>query len=412
MRRMSDDLPRRSAFPWYLASSSLWLGGMSLQGVLVPWMLLGMLETSPARYSLSRVLIELPPIVALFAGGLLADRGDARRLLILLSVVACLPPLLIGEASLGFWPVVFFGIAMSTLQSLSDPARQAMLSRISRIDIQRTIVVTTIVTSLVGIGGFAVGGQIKTLGLDVVLLVEAALFALGIAALQRLPALPAHGAGPPQLLAGFRALRRLPLVRNIVGLNFLSSLFNAGAYTIAMPFVATQTYGGDAAFLANMFIAFTVGSIGSNVLLLTAMPLLRPGRLFSLLQLTRIAILAALFLEPPTWLFFLLVFAWGLNMGVTTTLVRTTVQELAPAPVRAQVLAILLFSFMVGAPLSAALLGQMVQATDPLTALLPGIPVSLAIFLAGAFGSGLWAYRSVSHPAVSLGPGPRRGSRE
>ncbi len=399
MRRMPNDPPRRSAFPWFLTSSSLWLGGMSLQGLLVPWMLLGMLETTPAQFSLSRVLMELPPLVALFAGGLLADRGDARRLLMGLSAAACLPPLLMGQASLGFWVVVAFGMAMSTLQALSDPARQAMLSRISRIDIQRTIVVATVVTSLVGIGGFAVGGQVKTLGLETVLIIEAAFFALGIAALQRLPAQPAYLAGPPRVLAGFAALRRLPLVRNIIGLNFLSSLFNAGAYTVAMPLVVTHTYGGDAAFLANMLIAFTIGSIGSNVLLFAVMPLLRPGRLFALMQLTRIAILALLWLQPPVWLFFLLVFAWGLNMGVTSTLVRTTVQELAPAPVRAQVLAILLLSFMLGAPLSAALLGQIVAATDPLTALLPGIPVSLAIFLAAAFGTGLWSYRSPSHPA-------------
>lgn len=400
---MSDAPPRRSAFPWYLASSSLWLGGMSLQGILVPWMLLGILETTPAQYSLSRVLIELPPIVALFAGGLLADRTDARRLLIALSVAACLPPLLMGRATLGFWPVVCFGMAMSTLQSLSDPARQAMLSRITRIDIQRTVVVATVVTSLVGIGGFAIGGQVRTLGLETALVIEAALFAVGIAALHRLPALPASLAGRPHVLAGFSALRRLPVVRNIVGLNFLSSLFNAGAYTIAMPFIVTEVYDGDAAFLANMFIAFTVGSIGSNVVLLSVMPLLRPGRLYSLLQLTRIAILALLFVKPPVWLFFALVCAWGLNMGVTSTLVRTTVQELAPAPVRAQVLAILLFSFMLAAPLSAALLGQIVEATDPLTALLPGIPVSLAIFLAGAFGSGLWSYRAPSHPAADTG---------
>lgn len=400
MRRMPELPPHRSAFPWYLTSSSLWLGGMSLQGILVPWLLLGVLETGPAQYSLSRVLIELPPIVALFAGGLLADRTDARRLLIALSVAACFPPLLMGGATPAFWPVVCFGMAMSTLQSLSDPARQAMLSRISRIDIQRTIVLATVVTSLVGIGGFALGGQVRTLGLQTALVIEAALFAVGIAALHRLPAQPTSLAGPPHVLAGFAALRRLPVVRNVVGLNFLSSLFNAGAYTVAMPFVVTEVYGGDAVFLANTFIAFTVGSIGSNVVLLSVMPLLRPGRLYSLLQLTRIAILALLFVKPPVWMFFALVCAWGLNMGVTSTLVRTTVQELAPAPVRAQVLAILLFSFMLAAPLSAALLGQIVQATDPLTALLPGIPVSLAIFLAGAFGSGLWSYRAPSHPGA------------
>ena len=89
-------------------------------------------------------------------------------------------------------------------------------------------------------------------------------------------------------------------------------------------------------------------------------------------------------------------------MGVTATLSRTTVQELAPASHRAQVLAVLLFSFMVSSPISAIILGQLIQATDPLTGLLPGIPVSLMIFLIGTLASGLWSYRSVSHPAKNI----------
>ena len=184
-------------------------------------------------------------------------------------------------------------------------------------------------------------------------------------------------------------------------LNFASSLFNAGGYAVAMPFVATKVYGGDAAFLANMFIAFALGGIAANAALYFAMPLLRPGRLFALLQLTRIAVFGALWCEPPVWLFFGCVFAWGLNMGVTSTLVRATVQELAPAARRAQILALLIFSFMIGAPISAALLGQIVAATDPLTALLPGIPVSLLIYGIVALRSRLWRYRCASHPAIA-----------
>ena len=65
-------------------------------------------------------------------------------------------------------------------------------------------------------------------------------------------------------------------------------------------------------------------------------------------------------------------FAWGLNMGVTTTLVRTTVQELADGAHRAQILSVLLVSFMISAPLSSMLLGNLIAGYDPLTALIPG----------------------------------------
>ena len=402
---MPTTLPPRSAFPWYLAASGLWLGALSLQWIIVPWVLIGVLEVGPERYSLARVLMEAPALLALFAGGVLADRSDGRRLLVGLAGVACLAPLAMAAATPTFWAVVSFGVVVALLQSLSDPARQSALSTVSRLDIQRAVVVVMVVTSAVGIGGLAVGGQVKSIGLPWVLAGEALLFALAGVAARALPPLPPTQVARPNLFAGFRALGRLPLLRDVVALNFVSSLVNAGAYTVAMPFIVTKVYGGDAAFLANLFIAFTAGAIVSNVVLYFVMPLLRPGRLFGLMQLTRALILLVLLQEPPAWLFFVLVAAWGLNMGVTSTLARVMVQEGAPAAQRAQVLALFVFSFMLAAPISAALLGQLAAATDPLTALLPGIPVSVLIFTAVLWRGELWRHRSPSHPLGDGAPG-------
>jgi predicted MFS family arabinose efflux permease len=146
-------------------------------------------------------------------------------------------------------------------------------------------------------------------------------------------------------------------------------------------------------------IVFTTGSIGSNVLLLAFMPLARPGRLFLLMQPVRAVLLIVLFVQPPTWLFLVVMFAWGLNIGVATTLVRTTVQELAAPALRSQILSILLVSFMVAAPASAMLLGELVEVAGARAALLPGVAVSLFIVLAGILGSPLWRARSPeAHP--------------
>ena len=83
-------------------------------------------------------------------------------------------------------------------------------------------------------------------------------------------------------------------------------------------------------------------------------------------------------------------------MGITTTLVRTVVQELAPEADRAKILAIFLLSFMAAAPLSSLMLGTLVEYTTPMTALLPGIPISIAIFVLALYATGLWAFRSPS----------------
>ncbi len=406
---MTPAEPSKSAYPWYLTSSSLWMAGMSLQGFLFTWLLVGTLETPADQVGIARSLAEFPPLLILLLGGVIGDRLNGRHFLTAMHLLMALPPLLIigvfEAGALSYAWVVIFGVLMASIQAFSDPARQSTLSRVSRLDVQRSVTIMTIFTSGVGIGGFYLGGQLDTLGLSTVLLIQALIFALGMIATWRLPDLPAvavHSARPA-LGAGLRALWQLPLVRNVIGLNFASSLFNAGAYIVAIPYIVKETYGGDAAFFATVMTVFTIGSIGSNVALLLFMPLRYPGRLFLIMQLTRAVILLLLFSRPSLWLFYVGIFAWGLNMGVTTTMVRTTVQELALAPVRAQILSVLLFSFLVSSPISSVLLGFLISETTPLSALLPGVVVSLLIFAVGIGWSGLWRYQFRPDPAAPRG---------
>lgn len=394
-------LPRRAEFAWYLASSSAWLAAMTVQTYLVQWLLVFHLNVEALELGASRALMEAPPLLMLLVGGVFADRLESRRLLIALALAACLPPLAMaaGVGRLAYGPIIAFGIAMALLQTASDPARARMMNRVTRIDIQRTVALTTFATTLVGIGAYQLAGRLETLGLGTVLLIQTGLFALAGAATVRLSPQPLAGTAPAlatDLAAGLRALWKAPLVRDVIGINFVSALFNAGAYIVVLPLVVRDVYGADGAFLANMFTVFTIGSTSATLLLFFLMPLRRPGRVFLLMQITRVAILLGLWLQPPSWLFFALILAWGVNMGVTTTVVRTTVQELAPEAHRAKILSILIASFMVSSPISALLLGGVVAATDALTGLLPGVVVSLAILLVGISATDLWRFEPPS----------------
>lgn len=383
---------------------------MSLQGFLMTSLLVVVLDLPADRTGWARLMSELPPLAILLLGGFLGDRRNSRGYLMTMHLLMAIPPLLIatvyGFGALGYWWVVLFGVLMASVQSLSDPARQSTLSRVTQLDIQRAVTLMTIVTSLVGLLGFLLGSQLENWGVVTVLVLQSMLFFVGILAIYQLPSLPAltakSASGTPRqaLRRGLTAAWRLPLVRNIIGLNFLSSLFNAGAYIVAVPYIVTQVYGGSAATLAQAMIVFTIGSISSNLILLKYMPLKRPGRLFLVMQLTRILILLVLWFKPAPWLFYLMLVIWGLNMGVTTTLVRTTVQELAPANDRAQILSILLLSFMVSSPISAVVLGYLIEGASPINALLPGIFISLLIFFVGRRYSGLWDYQPASNTAA------------
>ncbi|GIS18236.1 MAG: hypothetical protein CM15mP120_01520 [Pseudomonadota bacterium] len=57
----------------------------------------------------------------------------------------------------------------------------------------------------------------------------------------------------------------------------------------------------------------------SNVLLLRYMPLKFPGKVFLIMQLSRIVVLLLMWVEPEMWLLVVATIGWGLNMGVTTT---------------------------------------------------------------------------------------------
>ena len=404
------EVPPKSAFGWYLTSSSLWICGMSLQGFLITWMFVDILKAPADEVGFGRMLIDLPGIFMVIIGGLIADRVNARTMLLSMHILMALPACVVGlmylQLGLSFWGVVAFGFTASIFMFLSDPARQAILNRVTRTDIQRTVAMLTVVTSIVGLGGIYIGGRLEQIGLAQVLFLQGFIFLVSAVAVRMLPDLPAtrqhstveQGQHPARrflnnTLEGVIAIWKTPLLFSVIGFNFISSLFNAGAYIIGMPFIVTEVYGGDAALFALVMMVFTGGSIGSNVILLFFMPLLQPGRLFLIMQLTRMMILLIVWSQPPMWLFFLAIFGWGLNMGITTTMVRSIVQTLAPAAHRAQVLSVLLLSFMISSPISAIVLGVLIAQTNPLTGLLPGVFMSLLIFGLGIFFSQLWTYK-------------------
>lgn len=391
-------------YAWYLTSSSLWMAGASLQGFLFTWLIVGVLDQPADQAGFARSLAEFPPLIMLLVGGLFGDRVNGKSYLTFMHLAIAIPPLLIAlifiSGYLNYWWVVCFGMLMAGIQSLSDPARQAVISRVAPFDIQRAVTIMVICTTLVGQLGVYIGGQLEELGLELVLLIQSTLFLSGIWAVRHLPELPAgiykEAEKRPKFLDGLKIVWITPLIRDFIGLNFISSLFNAGAYIIGLPFIVREVYEGGASLFALVMIIFSLGSIGSNIVLLFFMPLRYPGRLYLILQLTRIVILGLLILKPSLWLFFLLMIAWGFNMGITSTLVRASVQELADLKHRSQILSVLLFSFIVSSPISSILLGILISRTTPLTALAPGILISGIIFFVGFRFTELWNHQSPS----------------
>lgn len=380
------------------------MAGVNLQQFLVTWMLVGMLAVPGTQVGVAQLLIALPGFALMLFGGGMGDRFDGRMLLIRMHLAAAVPPLLMAVLVFGIglsYPVVIlFGIAVGALAGLSEPPRVALLNRVTRGHIQRTVVLTTAVTATVGLGGTWLGGRIDAVGLEPVLLIQALLFGLGALAmsginptLTRMESPSTRARAIADLGEGFRVLWNVPRVRDVIGLNFLSSIFNAGAWFVVYPFLVTRNYGGDAALLAALSIVFFAGSIASNVGMLRFLPLARPGRLFLIMQITRVALFAVFLLEPPLWVMALVTAGWGMNMGVSSTTARMMVQSGAPEAQRARILSIFVLGSLSAAPLGALMLGSVIDLAGVLAGFVPGLAVSLVIFFLGLTATNLWRER-------------------
>jgi MFS-type transporter involved in bile tolerance (Atg22 family) len=85
---------------------------------------------------------------------------------------------------------------------------------------------------------------------------------------------------------------------------------------------------------------------------------------------------------------------WGLNMGLTSNLARTVVQECAEAEFRGRILSVFSVTMMGSAPIGALVLGFLIEIFGTLNALLPAVVVSLALAIYGSLKTPLWNYES------------------
>ena len=400
----AGSLWRSTEFRAYMAATAFTSFAFSMQQLLTNVLFIDELDASAAQVGVAQAVIGLPGLLLMLWGGANADRVDGRNLLIRMYAVMALPSLLLAFVcwvdALQFWNVVAWALVISVCNSVASPALQAMLNRICGPQVQQGVTTSTIIGFMVQIGGLMLAGQVDALGAALVLVLQAGFIAVGSGMITRLtpsPVTPAAGA-PTSTFANIRdgllAVWNDRVMLNVMSLNFLSMLFNAGAFTIVFPFLILKAYEGEPHFLAVMMAVFFAGATASNFLLLAFMPIRRLGRLFLLMQLTRVVVLLGLWVQPGPVLLALFTFLWGVNMGITSTTSRAIVQERAAPAFRGRVMSVLNLGFLGAAPFAALMLGSVVEWVGPVHALLPGVVASVVIFGYGVLATPIWTEES------------------
>ena len=393
---------QNSEFKLYLGSTAFSGIAFAMQQLLLSWTLIGILEVPASQVGLIQAAAGIPGIFVMLLGGVRADDTDPRTLLIRVYLFAPVLPLflitVVQLQQLSIQAVLLWALGMSFCVSYSSPAQQTILNRIASSSVQKAVSAATAVGFLVQIFGLGIAGTIDKFGLSPALAFQATCVGLGAFAVRRLhpqpPVIQKTESPFKNLADGFREIYKQRDIMQTLIINFTSSVFNAGAFMTVFPFIVKEIYGGNAFLLSFLMVIFYAGATISNLLMIRVMPLVRPGRIFLIMQLSRMVILGLIWFEPVFWIFALACVGWGLNMGVTMTLARTIVQESAAAEFRARIMSVYSLGLLGSAPIGALILGSLIDSLGILNALIPAISISIGLFMYGIMFTNVYNYRS------------------
>jgi MFS family permease len=344
-----------------------------MQGVLFSWILVSELNAESEWVGIAQTASMLPNVFLLMIGGATADRYDPQRLLIGLHLLAPIPVLALVVAAfnqaLSIQLVIIFAVCMGTLTAFGNPARDALLSRVAGANLMSAISGMTAVQFTAQAAGSLIAGLARVLGTPTALCIQACVLLSGAVFAARIPS--RRAAEPSGSNADRRASTTLGVRGSLHGMReglaiiartselrgSLLAVFAVGAlfigpFTVVLPLMIRDVYGGGVDQLAIAFTLFPLGTITGS-LVLRRLGLRRKGRALLMALFAAALFQACLGSGLPFWAFGIATYAWGLGGSVFINGSRTIFQEHAPPAYRGRVLAAYQLGFMGGGPIGA-----------------------------------------------------------
>ena len=159
---------RHRNFRWFWLSGLAQSGAMGMQFLILGWLVLE--ETgSSSKLGIVVFLFGVPSLGFSLLGGMIADRIDRRRLVILALLTSSVLTLVIGVVGMRdqveIWHIYVAAVILGTLQAISTPARIAMVvDLVPREDFMSAVAVNSGVMNTGRILGPALAGAIIELG--------------------------------------------------------------------------------------------------------------------------------------------------------------------------------------------------------------------------------------------------------
>ncbi|MGH7659266.1 MAG: MFS transporter, partial [Gemmatimonadales bacterium] len=335
---------RHRNFRLFLGGQMVSLTGTWLQNVAQGWLVL-QLTHSAFMVGLVSTLGTLPILLFTLYGGVVADRVNKRRFILMLQAFMLVDAAVLGLLTLTGvvtvpW-VMGLALVFGLLSAFEVPTRQAFVIEMAgRADLMNAIALNSSVFNLARIVGPAVAGiLIATVGIAACFLLNAFSYLAVITSLlvMRQPPSPKPPAGRPRFLDGLTYVLGEPWPRTMAILTATFSIFGA-AFLPLLPVFADQVLHAGATGYGGLVSAVGVGASAAALIVAAfghrfrkRTVLLTAGMLFG------VFLIAASF-TGNYWIALILLTLAGTAQVMSNVLTNTLLQAGAPDHLRGRVM--------------------------------------------------------------------------
>ncbi|WP_158602702.1 MFS transporter [Jiangella rhizosphaerae] len=371
----------------FFAGHSCSVVGTWMQRIGQDWLVLE-LTGSAFALGVSMVCQFLPVLVGGVWGGVVVDRVDTRRLLMVTQAAQAVLAAALAAFSLtgtATLPIVY-GLAagLGIVTVFDNPARHTFVAElVGEADIVNAQALNSLVNNAGRLAGPALAGALIVLvGVGVTFVINAvsflavlvALWLMDVGTLRRRPPVPR---APGQARAGLRYVWRHPELRLAIVLVAVVSVFGQN-FRVVFPILASEVFHGDARVYGWLTAALGLGAVAGGMAAAAATTA-TPRRLLlacAAFGAVNLAVAGA----PALGVALAAVVLLGVTNMVVNTLARALMQLRTAPELRGRVMAINGLVFLGGTPVGGPLMGLLCEWWGARAGLL----VSGAACLAGA----------------------------
>jgi MFS family permease len=398
----------------YFGGSIISQVGTWIQLIALPWLVLHITH-SGAMLGLTYALQFLPILVFGAWAGVIADRHDKRRLMMITTTAQGVLALVLGIFVLAdiasLWIIVVLALLLGTANAFDNPARRSFVPElVQHGEVTNAVSLSNAVFTAARIIGPSIAGiLIATVGIGWCFVINALSFVAVIVALVLMNTSEIRAAEPikrerGQLMAGVRYAWDEPLVRLAILMTIVVGVLTFN-YQVVLPLLAKRTFDAGAGAYALMFAATGVGSLFGA--LASAHRARASGRLMALSSIA-LGISMGLAAVAPTLLIeYVVLVPMGAAGMMFFSMANAAVQDRADGPMLGRVTALFSVAFLGSTPIGSPLIGAISQVFGARVALAVGAVSALVTGFVGLLAVRHWLGRArARHEPVTevLGP--------